>query len=158
MKMFLFSLAAIVCTPLLAMQQSEHDPLPASTQEQEVNMRAVLADDAMILCDSMVNLDGLGIPQTKTAYTYDANGNQLKLLYSEWKEGAWVDSYKYEYTYDSNNAKTSTVHYTFHDGVWIGETKYEYTYDAKGNMTSEVYYLKSATIIQYTIKGRFMSR
>ena len=46
----------------------------------------------------------------------------------------------------------------WYDRKSSAEDKAFVDYDEGGNLQAFLYFLKSATIIQYTIKGRFMSR
>ncbi len=59
---------------------------------------------------------------TKREKTYDANGNEIRYTYSEYKNGEWVYKYKYEYTYDEDGNKLTSTCYDFINGEWVIES------------------------------------
>jgi len=78
------------------------------------------------------NLSGL------TEYSYDDNGNQVLMLYSNINtlDSTWIPAAKSEYTYDNSGNMTLQIDYSRNDvGTnWINEDKDEYTFDEDGNV------------------------
>lgn len=69
-------------------------------------------------------------------YTY-ANGNIVKIIDEEFKNGVWEERGKEEFTYDANNNLTSEFFYFKEDnGSYTVNEFYNYSYDSNNNIIS----------------------
>lgn len=69
----------------------------------------------------------------QSVYTYDASGNTVQEIESEWSNltNGWEEDWKGEYTYDASNNPASEHYFEIDasSGFWVENTKYDYTYD-----------------------------
>jgi type IX secretion system substrate protein len=80
----------------------------------------------------------------KEEYTFDANGDLIQYLYSDWdvKNNQWNAETKSEYAYNANRNLTQRIYYRWNltTGKWSEYYKYGYSYDAKGNLIQNIEY------------------
>jgi hypothetical protein len=65
-------------------------------------------------------------------YAFDANGNQILSVESDYEDNVLVWSEKEEYVYNSNNTPLSEKYYEWEDGQWTLWGEVSYQYDASG--------------------------
>ena len=118
-----------------------------------------------------------GTFRSKYEYTYDANGNQLTRIRSDYKNNEWIKtnesiyingeaktifllcfnpddtfSSKYEYTYDEKGNELSYIRSVYENNAWVYTYKIEYTYDANGKKSTEAHSKYENNAWVYTLK------
>jgi len=78
------------------------------------------------------------VNDTRTTYTYDANGNKLTLLFELWQANAWVNISRGTYTYDANGNRLTFLHEEWQINAWVNDWRETYTYDANGNRLTDL--------------------
>ena len=87
-------------------------------------------------------LDSLVAPGfDKDNYFYDANGNMIQNIYSEWEENHWRYTAKYDNSFDAGGNLVKNITSNWENGQWVNFMKDEYTFDANGNQTQNVSFL-----------------
>lgn len=85
--------------------------------------------------DSTVMYAADGERLSKSAFKYNAAGNQTFSANYVWQNGEWVGLYKEEMEHDAAGNVTSNTSYEWQNGEWVNSIKYEFAYDNDGNRT-----------------------
>lgn len=129
-------------------EQQRHDTLHFENQDTLMSanyiralvQRAVSVDERIFM-DSTVTYRRGDIPDSKSVYSYDANGNQVCRITYRSDGYSWIPETKTEKVYKENgNTLLSAFWYWDDESSWIGSYKYEYDYDEYGNRILEAYY------------------
>jgi hypothetical protein len=77
--------------------------------------------------------NGQLVNYVRLTYTYDANGNMLTNLEEVWSNGQWVNYQRVSYAYDANGNRLTELDEQWSNGQWVNYLRRTYTYDANGN-------------------------
>lgn len=76
----------------------------------------------------------------KDEYFYDASGNMIQDIYSEWEENHWRTTVKYDYSFGAGGNLEKNITSNWENGQWVNFMKDEYTLDDSGRQTEQVRY------------------
>ena len=90
--------------------------------------------------------------------TYDANGNPIDQIFSEWDFllNQWSVYQKVEYTFNTNNELTALITNIWDESTsqWKPSVKFDYEYDSNGNTTLEDFSSWDENTSQWTDNSR----
>jgi uncharacterized protein YkuJ len=111
----------------------------ASTRNQPIPESAGNHQPDSSISEYWDNTNSLWVREYKSAFAYDANGNNTVLIRYVWNNitSQWGANYKEESTFDANGNKTLLIDYSWNNSTsqWVSYYKVESTYDANGNKT-----------------------
>lgn len=99
--------------------------------------------DSKTLLDSVVTTKANGSFKHKEVYSYNDKGYKLGYVYSDYKNGQWIEQSQIQYDYDENGNQTKEVHYYKDGNQWRESYKYEYKYkvvNGENKLVESAYY------------------
>lgn len=95
--------------------------------------------NAILIEELDLNDENISQPSFKSEYSYNASGNIVSYIYSQWEEYSndWFIFFKMEYTYSNGLLSTGNM-YTWDSDLndWQLDIKEEFTYDAQNRLST----------------------
>ena len=126
---------------VIAVEKESSDTLMSAQYIRAYVQQRASSIDEQIFLDSTVTYINDNIPESKTVYSYDANGKQVCKIVYKCDGYSWKPYLKVENAYDENGRRLQDATWSWDDEAsWIGSYKYEYDYDENGNRILDAYY------------------
>jgi len=143
-RLILLTLCLALCSAAVsAVEPAATDTFYYSTDNGEG--RDIYAYDArgavLWVESSEEQLDGSWRPELRTTYDYDAAGNKLEALDSEYRNSRWEDVHRVRGTYDSRNCRIREVEQVKENGRWVGKEMLTSVYDENRVLTERIFYV-----------------